>query len=428
MDMSKVLFDCGPLAKTMMGHDLFNPIHLRYTVKLDHEVDGELLKQAWDKTKRVYPIIDAVLKTVRDPSEYMTPEGQKLLHEHLYLYKADGGSNDPVRTKVPITPGTPVTAGRIMAVSYYGNEVTINTYHTIVDGGGLSMVFGTLLYTYLALYTGHEDERPIVELTEGRDVPEYYQPTMAETICILEDYTPTPMFQLPYNCVGFNDEDMVNDGEGPNVRIYAGSLEVPAADFMRFCKANGSNPSSMICALLAEAAYALNPDEQNDIVFGLTTSVRKMLGIEHTIANAVGSAVAYTTREDVETKPIAEVAQRIRADVDSQRNRDYYISQSKLFNMYEATINFKVRTITYVGTFSIGDNDSHICGFSMETNGDSNLYLMQVRDKFILTLQYGRATAKYLDEFVRVFQRYGIEAQIVHPAQYASNDTPMPVL
>ena len=64
----------------------------------------------------------------------------------------------------------------------------------------------------------------------------------------------------------------------------------------------------------------------------------------------------------------------------------------------------------------------------METNGDSNLYLMQVRDKFILTLQYGRATAKYLDEFVRVFQRYGIEAQIVHPAQYASNDTPMPVL
>ena len=423
MDKSKVLFDYGPLDDTFIGHDIFNPVHLRYTVTLDHEVDDELVKLAWDRTKRVYPIIDGVLATERDESEYMAPGGEKYHDEHVYLVEAEGGSNDPVKTKVPIMPRSDAVDGRLICISYWGNEISINTYHILVDGGGLTMVFRTFLYCYLALYTGHEDASPIVELREGRELGAYYGYNDIGFISTL-DYTPTPLYVLPCGTVGFVDDDMVNE----DGHVRTGSAKISASDFMGLCKKSGSNPSSMISTLLGKVAYALNPSEQNDIVFGLTVSTRNVYGLENSIGNVLGLAVAYATREEVEHAPLAQVAQKIRADINRQRGRDYQISLQRVFTMYEPVAKFKPLTVTYMGAFSVGENDSHIRDFIMGTNGNTNLYLMQMGEHFYLTLQYGRATQRYLDEFVRVLGELGIEASIGRPAQSMENDVPVPVV
>ena len=96
--------------------------------------------------------------------------------------------------------------------------------------------------------------------------------------------------------------------------------------------------------------------------------------------------------------------------------------------MYEPVAKFKPLTVTYMGAFSVGENDSHIRDFIMGTNGNTNLYLMQMGEHFYLTLQYGRATQRYLDEFVRVLGELGIEASIGRPAQSMENDVPVPVV
>lgn len=424
MDKSKVLVDLGLVYETMLGADITNPVQLRYTVTLDHVIDDELIVKAWERTKRVYPIIDSVMGYEHGgPSVYMNHKTrEKYMNDHLYLIEANGGVNIPVKTKVPVQPGSDVVGGRLICISYYEKTVSISSYHTLVDGGGLNMVFSTFLYSYFALYTGHEDEKPVVELTEGRNIKDYYTAALMDVI-FLQEYIPTPIYSLPKGCRGFLDQDMVNDEN-----IYQGSINAAADDLIKFCKENGANPSSMICVLLAKAAYALNPDEQSDIVFELTVSIRRLLGIETSISNALSLATAYTTRYDMMNKPISETARKIRKDVDLQRTKDYYVSFCRFFNTYRHSPRFNPRIVTYMGKINIGDNNCHIVDFNMETNGKANIYLMQLNDKFKLMIQYGKATQKYLNEFIKIFSELGIKAEIAHSSHYVLKDSAAAVL
>ena len=425
MDKNRIVCDLGFVHGSNIVEDIMIPIHNRYSVTLDHEVDGALLKEAWERTKRVYPVIDSVLGyDQEDTSVYMDPKNAgKYEKDHIYLIKAEGGINEPVKSKVPVSPGTDAVGGRLLAVSYYERTITISMYHRLVDGGGLNMVFHTLIYAYLALYTGHEDEKPPVELTEGRTIEEHYICDTPEFI-FSKEYTPVPLYTLPVGCKGFYDEDMVNDGDN----IYLGEIAFSAPEFIKCCKENGANPSAMICTLLAKAAYALNPEEKEDIVFGLSVSVKKLLGIEKSIANAVGIAIAYTTRDDIMNKSLKEAAGKIRADVDSQRTLDAYLSHYHVFQSYKQAFNFKFRTVTYLGSVDVGDNSAHIVDAALGTYGNSNLFLLQLGDRFILTLQYGKATEKYLNEFDRILKELEIPSEITHHAHFISYDAKEPVL
>ena len=426
MDKSNVIADLGLITETTLGQDLFNPVHIRYTATLDHEIDAELLKQAWDRIKKVYPVLDTVLKLESgDVSFYMDPAVREAhTQDHAYLIKPESGSNDPIKSKVPVEPGCELCGGRLISITYYERSITISVYHALLDGGGLNIVLTSLLYAYLALYTGHEDEHPIVDLTEGRDINEYYKGATLDNIFSIDDYTPVPMYTLPLNCIGFRDSDMINGKDG----VIACTLNIPVDGFIKLCKENGANPSSMMCTLLAKAAYSLNPDVTDDIVFDVTVAVRKILGIDNTIANSVGLAAAYTTRDDIMNKSIAEVSQKIRKDVDIQRTRDYYLSFRRLFATYKHMPLYKSRTVTYIGNLNVGENNNHIVDFNLGTNSLYNIFMMQLNDKFVLALYHGKATEKYMKELIKIFEEYGIKSEIKIPVHTIPNDTKTPVL
>lgn len=426
MDHRGVMVDLGEMYGSELIYDFVNPVHLRYTVTLDHEPDGRLLEAAWERTKRVYPVIDAVMTFDHgDAGFYLglkEEERPLYYHDHMYMVKAEGGRSVPVRTRIPVAPASGAAGGRAVCVSWYGRTVTFSAYHTLVDGGGMSMVFSTFLYAYLALYTGREDANPVVELREGREIGEYYTPSLMDLV-FSRDYTPTPLYSLPRGCGGFRDPEMANE---PG-RIIAGNLAVSAEDFMRLCRENGANPTAMLCALLARASYALNPSERGALAYNITISARKAFGLENAISNAVSCAVACVTRDESDGESLAAVSQKVRRDLDSQRGWDYFASFYRVFDTYRYEPNFIPRTVTYVGTLNVGENNRHITDFTMASNGDSNLYLMQLNDRFIMTLQYGRATQKYLDAFLRVFTELGVRAEIIHPAYEVAPDAQEPV-
>lgn len=431
MDKSKVIVDVGRIADTMLGHDLFNPVHIRYTAVLDHEIDDELIVKAWDRTKRIYPIVDSVLAFdegdvdfYKSPEFYKNPKMmEKYIEGHMYLVKPESGSNDPVKTKIPVAPGSDAVGGRPLCVSYFGNTVSVSMYHSVVDGGGFNMIVSSFLYAYLALYTGHEDDTPVVEVTEGREAKEYYQGATMDYI-FSQEYTPTPVFTLPAYCRGFIDSDMVMD----DGRVYSGNINVSVNDFIGFCKKTGANPSSAMCAVLAKAAYSLNSSEKGDIVFDLTVSARKALGLEKSVSNVISLAVAYTSRDDIENKTIGEVAKKIRGDVDQQRTRDYILSFRRMLYTYKHSPLYKSRTMTYIGSVNIGDNNAHILDFSLETNSIYNLFMIQLNDNFVLTLQYGMATEKYLNELNKIFSELGIKAEITRSSHIVEKDSLTAVL
>ena len=57
-----------------------------------------------------------------------------------------------------------------------------------------------------------------------------------------------------------------------------------------------------------------------------------------------------------------------------------------------------------------------------------NLFLFQLGEKFILTLTYGKATEKYLNEFLRIFRELDIPAEITHKAHDIDKDVTEPAL
>lgn len=424
MDKSKILVDLGTVGEVKLSNDLENPIHIRLTATLDHELSDELIVKAWDRTKRVYPVIDAVLGFEHgDALFYMDPKAKAQYSEkHIYLVQAEEGKNDPVRSKAPIVPGTETVGKRLICISYFGSRVSIGAYHILVDGTGLSKIFNTFLYSYLALYTGQEDEKPVVELTEGRKPEEYYISPLNRFI-YQQEYTPVPLYLLPPGCRGFMDQGFQVDGN-----CYTGSLSVPSADFMKLCKEIGANPSAMLCILTAKAAYALNPEETNDILFGMTLALKSALGIDDAISNASSFALSYASRDEIMNKPLSGVSQRIRSDVDMQRTRDYIITSQRSASTFIYSPQLRPRMVTYLGAVNIGDNTGHIVDFSLETDAHLVVYMIQLKDRFIIPLQYDNLTEKYLNEFKKALGELGVAAEISQPASLVVKDSQTAVL
>lgn len=369
--------------------DHYNDIHIRFSAELDHEIDGSLMEEAWEKTIRVYPVIGCVIEM----------EGKE-----LFFYKADG-KNKAVKSKAPIMPGSELVSGCVITATYYGNRVSVSAYHTMVDGGGLNEIFKTLLYFYISSYTKIYDEPAAVQTCEGRKAEEYYKTVSPDE---LGDFTQVPLHFMPYLRDFAEDPEMTADEEGCR---YLASIRFSADKFIGKCKESGANPTAMLCWLMSRAFYALNPDERKDLFFEITSSVRKTFGAEGCISNCVCNIIADARYEDAVNGDIKDFVKKIRSEIDSQRSDDYI----KTFRLFESTyghnyVNNQI-TLSYIGKIDIGENTKHIANFEMMTNAVQLVLLIQLMDEFLLIFQLGKATRKYLDEISRLLGKMGIETR-----------------
>jgi hypothetical protein len=369
--------------------DHYNDIHIRYTAQLDHEIDGSLMEKAWEKTIRVYPVIGCVIEM----------EGKE-----LFFYKADG-ENKAIKSKAPINPGSDLVSNCVITATYYGNTVSVSAYHTMVDGGGLNEIFKTLLYFYISSYTGVCDEPSAVQTAEGRAAQEYYKTVSPDE---LGDFTPVPIHAMPYLREFAEDDEM--EGAEDGSKTFA-SVRFSADEFIAKCKEIGANPTAMLAVLTSKAFYALNPGEQKDIFYEITTSTRKTFGAQGCISNCTSDVYADVTYEDVTNGDIKEFVKKFRAELDSQRSDDYVKTKRLLTSTYELNCVNKKITLTYVGKIDIGENTKHITNFEMPTNAAQLVLLMQIGEKFYLMLEFGMATQKYLDNIAKQLNEMGVETE-----------------
>ena len=386
--------------------DHYNDIHIRFSAELDHEIDSELMEKAWEKTINVYPCIGCVIEM----------EGKE-----LFFYKANG-ENKAIKSKAPINPGSDLVSNCVITATYYGNQVSVSAYHTMVDGGGINEIFKTLLYFYLSSYTQVYDGPASVQIKEGRAPEEYYKPVSPDE---LGDFTPVPLYTMPYLRDFAEDTEMKadeNDGK------YFASVRFSADKFIGKCKEIGANPTSMLALLMSKAFYALNPDEQKDIFFEVTTSVRKVFGAEGCISNCTSDVIAHTSRDDITEDREKELVKKFRTEMDIQRTVDYVKTKRALSSTYELNcVNPKI-TLTYIGRIDIGENTKHITNFEMPTNADKLVMLMQLENDFLLMLELGIATQKYLDNLIEQLSDMGIEVKTASKLHKVVTDSDKQIL
>lgn len=386
--------------------DHYNDIHIRFSAELDREIDGELMEKAWEKTIRVYPAIGCVIEM----------EGKE-----LFFYKADG-ENKAIKSKAPINPGSELVSGCVVTATYYGSKISISAYHTMVDGGGMNEIFKTLLYFYISSYTKIYDEPVAVQTTEGRAPEEYYKTVSPDE---LGSFTPVPLHTMPYLKEFAEDADMEADEDGS--RSFA-SVRFPANDFIGKCREIGANPTAMLALLTSKAFYALNPGEQKDIFFEITTSVRKIFGAEGCISNCTSDVIADVRYDDAVNGDEKDFVKKFRAEMDGQRSADYVKTKRQLTSTYELNCVNKKITLTYIGQLDIGENTKTIADFEMVTNAVQLVMLMQLGDEFRLMLEFGKATQKYIDKISELLQDMDIEVKTASELHRVITDSDKQIL
>jgi hypothetical protein len=64
----------------------------------------------------------------------------------------------------------------------------------------------------------------------------------------------------------------------------------------------------------------------------------------------------------------------------------------------------------------------------METDGHFVVYMVQLKNKFIITFQHDNVTENYLNEMKKVFDELGIKAEITQPVSKVLVDSQTAVL
>ncbi|MDO4537784.1 MAG: hypothetical protein Q4B54_06440 [Coriobacteriales bacterium] len=385
-------FRGGPLS-AFWHHDQQTSFHNRFTVTLDHRVDGRMLGEAWEATKEVYPLIDCV------------PRAE---NREIVFYPGEG-ENEPILSEAPVRPGSELCGKRAFALSYYERSITMVAYHSVVDGGGIKMIFSTLLFEYLALYTGTRDEHPPVE-TRTRRSPETYYQSLAGTQ--VDEFELQPLMTHPRRQGMFCDVSMEGSEGDPKIA----RIKFSKAEFIPAIKAIGANPSAMLCILMAKAAYALHPTKRGNLSFSLTMSARVVFDKSDSIANFSISLNLPVEYEDVAGDDLPSVARKVRAAINKQRSLDYIMTQAAFCETYDWIMGASFSELTYMGTLDIGANTCHIVDFEMTDQRKSSVFLMELNDEFIMSFELGDPSDVYMQTVVNILGDFGVAAELVAPA------------
>jgi hypothetical protein len=382
-------YNGGPMSP-FWWYDKETAYHNKFSVTLDHEIDGEKLCIAWDKTKKVYPLIDCV------------PD---MVNGEIVFYK-DDRDNPPIKSSTPIKPGTDACAQRAFVITYSQNTIAMSSFHSVVDGGGINMIFSTLLYFYLELYTGESDEKPPVETRENRSPEEYFKPLATIDT---GDFEMQPLITYKKRKDMFDDLDMTANEQGD---IEIARVKVPVDKFIASCKTIGANPSSMMTILMAKAAYKLHPDKKGDIAFVLTMSARKAFEVSDSIANCSTNLLIPIEYADIMSEDISKTAKKIRAVIDYQRRSDFIKTLAAFYETYDWILAKRYAVLTYIGKLDVGKNTKHIKGFEMTDDATSSMYMMELNGEFIIAFQFGKVTKKYMKSITDILLEFDLKAEV----------------
>ncbi len=406
MDMSKTEVFNGGLLSPFWWHDQETPYHNKFMVRLDHRIDPSILARAWDRTKKVYPLIDWI------------PERRE---GELVFYR-DDNANDPLESKVPVTPGTVSTAFRPFSLTYFEDTVTMNAYHCIVDGGGINMIFSTLLYFYFEEYTGQSEEDPPVITREGRQPEAYFIPLSSVNV---GDFEQQPFVSYKRRKGMFIDLNMCPDEDG---NISIARIKAPVDQFIQKSREIGANPSAMLAILMGRTAYTLHPDKKGDLAFVLTMSARNAFHIPESIANCSANLLIPVNYDEIMNDEVKKAAERIRSVIDYQRQVDYLKTLTKFYDTYDWIQAKRYAFLTYIGKLDIGKNTEHILGFEMTDDATDSIYMMELNGEFVISFQCGKVTEKYMKAAMRILEEFGIPVEIETAPRIIMKDVSEPVV
>ena len=385
----------------------------RLLIRLDDTVDGNILKNATEKTARRYPYL--CMKIVRDKDDYCTEDNPlpiKILNQ-----------------KEPGTLLSEETNYHIWSVCYKDDFIYVDMFHGIVDGNQAYRVLSTLLFYYMNERYGDVEPEDILTL----DVPISEE----ETADPFEDF-PVPE-EVPGDAPPVRKERPFiasEDGETKKAEHYIYDLALNEEDFVRLASENETTPGNLISLLAARAMNRAVPSNRKTTLGMYFINCRPMIGAKNCYYNCVTFA-EHEYSNEVKGLSFKEQCKLYRSETRRQSDKDYIIkslgmrtlaiSKFKEIPTIEGKEDAMTKLITalapgssygisYIGKWRYKSLEKHIKEFWTHVIGHSDICIQiaAVNGKFFISFHQELNNEKYINAFIEELESFGISCTVVH--------------
>ncbi|MBE5970401.1 MAG: hypothetical protein E7242_09245 [Lachnospiraceae bacterium] len=242
---------------------------VRLCLKLDENIDGQLLGEALEKTSARYPYLCVRLR--KNDKEFYY--GENKLPVCL------------INTDKKISLNSNESNYHVWAICYKDDYLYFDFYHGLCDGNGMYKVLETLLYYYILQKYGKCDANGVRTL----DVP-FDERECADPIDSLPDLDPellkgsAPNFESAFS--------VIKEGSAKeSSKHYIKDVIVPEKELLKYTSANDASPGTFFTVILARAIDSVNPVRDKKIMGGYVLNARPMLGntySHHNCVNQIG--------------------------------------------------------------------------------------------------------------------------------------------
>ena len=395
MNEKKLVFDGGPF-QSYWWADEHEPYHLNVRVTIDEIVDGEALAKAWEKTKRVYPLVACV------------PDDED---EKIYFYAGEKPA-PPVQSAKMIKPGSETVMREGFALSFCEDVVTLSAYHSLADEIGLLEILKTLICFYGSQRFDKSETVTSAMTKENRKPEEYF---VQNTVLATKDYRPCKV--VLYNNIKdiFFDETIKADEDGA---VTVGAVDIPYGEIKESFSSGNISEDDFVAALMAKTIENIYPEDERSLAFGMLTDFREAFGIKDTIAPCSKRMPLVLNRAEVKAFGVDQLAGLIAGKRTPQKREDYIKTHVAMENTY-GLLNLRnvCAAVNFTGNFDMGAYTSHIKNIMISDYSLCSLFAVKLGDKLKVCFQYGARTDEYMKESVRILSDMGVDARISMPAE-----------
>ena len=347
---------------------LYATSHGSYTIRahlrLDHNIDGQKLRSAVDKTAGRYPYFCVSLRK----------------NEREYYYEVNEKPVALLHTAKPVSLGTPETNGHIWAVCYEEDNLHVDFFHGRSDGTGLYSLIATLLYYYF-----DETDNPGVKTLET-------EVTEAETHDPVDDLPLIDLsrLKLPPSPKALNLMKTSGLAHTDNKGLIL-RLMIPEDSFLPFTREMDGTPGIMLSVLMARAVERVHPQHEAPLISNYVVNARPMLNANDSFHNC-GNRVVFHYDDRIRQMPLERQCTAYRGKTFIQADADTIIpgmtvagSMSQMIldipdfsakaavarQAMEGTYDAATYMVSYVGKWKYPQLGKHIRAFWTETPSQS---------------------------------------------------------
>ena len=388
--------------------------NVRFSVRLDAEIDGVMLSEATRKTAERYPYF--CVKLIRGDKEYYLEDNP------LPVVTLNRSSAAVLRTEE--------TNYHVWAVCYNDDYIYLDIYHGLADGAFMYRMLSTLLYYYMSEKYGNIDAEDILTL----DVP-MYDDELRDPIEEIELADPMAAIMRKPDDIHHPAFKCVDDGKAaPGEHVFY-DIAIPETEFIRFTSEYGSTPGNMITILMARAIDSLFPNSSKPPVGNYFINGRPMLGVKYTSHNCFAMVrVEYdSAMKALDLREQCRVyRERTRASSAPEAVRDYMITVKARVDMLRKISMIDVREqmlsgvmssikpfvtygVSYVGKWKYASIEKHITEFWTHVVGRSEISveMAAVNGTIFISYQQDIKDEKYVNAFMEQLSMYGIPYTLV---------------